>query len=194
MTRESEKLHIIYTPFVWVERCHHFMHRIFGDSWYDQVVWDLSCGDRAMTKDHSFSKLLSSDIRPEVNPDFVYDATKIDEQKMPETLVRALKNRYPIIIFTNTPFGVVGKRVRKMIVDLKNKYNARIIFACITNLFVTNRSKIEDEWVDNFHFLSGFMFQSTEFPELKSSWPVIFSVWIGREREWNKVNKDDGEE
>lgn len=180
--RELDKLHIIYTPFMWVQRCHSEMTALFGSEWRDQVVWDLSCGDRAMTRDFVFTNLHSSDIRPEVEPDFVYDATALDEQKLPSEIATALRNRQPIIIFTNTPFGRVGDRIRKMIISMKQKYNARIIFACITNMFWSSKKEFDD-WADNFWYLRGFMFPSTEFPELKAKWPVLFSVWISREEE-----------
>lgn len=176
--RELDKKHAVYTPFVWVEECHSCMNRIFGKSWYDQVVWDLSCGEKAMTKDHAFSKLYSSDIDASVEPDFIYDAMTLDESKMPESLVQAFKSRTPVIIFTNTPFGVVGERIRKMVAEIKEKYDAMVIFACITNLFMNSRHI--DYWLDNFHYLYGFMFESTEFPDLKAEWPVLFSVWVSK--------------
>ena len=155
------------------------MRRIFGESWYDQVVWDLSCGDRAMTKDHSFRELYSSDIDEKVEPDFVYDAMELDLDKMPAGLQSAIKERKPLIIFTNTPFGQVGWKIRRMVEQLKTEYNARVIFACITNNFVGS-VKEPETWFDNFHYIAGFMFESREFPELKASFPISFSIWISK--------------
>jgi hypothetical protein len=155
------------------------MRRIFGESWYEQVVWDLSCGERAMTKDHNFTELYSSDIDEKVEPDFVYDAMELNLDKMPKGLKEAITQRKPVIIFTNTPFGQVGWKIRRMIEQLKTEYNARVIFACITNGFF-NGIKEPESWFDNFHYITGFMFESREFPDLDASFPIMFSVWISK--------------
>lgn len=178
---ELAKKHIVYTPLIWASRAQQVVTETLGADWYNQAVWDFSCGERAMTKNSDkFAELYSSDIRPEVEPDFVYDAMKVEEDKLPPRLLDAITSRRPVILFTNVPFGTVGKRVMKAVIEWKTKYNARLIFACFTSgRMIFPRNTGELEWYDHFWFLRGFMCSSREFG-LKEEWPVFFSIWIAR--------------
>ena len=180
--RELDKRHAFYTPLPWVLRCHMTMDKIFGLGWREQVVWDFACGDNNMTKwsPYEFRELYRSDVekRYDTQPDFLYDATTIDEDKMPEGLRKAIVEQKPVILFTNIPFGVVGQRVLKNFVALKKKYNARFIWACISNGgFITHD---RSGFCDNFFNVYMFAFPSTEFEGIKSKWPVFFTVWFSK--------------
>lgn len=110
-----------YTPKHLVDYAHQIMNKQFGEDWKQRyTVWDNSCGEKALTRDHAFSDLYCSTIdqseldnSKQYNSEattFRFDFLNDSMDIIPEGLKRALELNKEIIFFINPPYGRPGRK------------------------------------------------------------------------------------
>jgi hypothetical protein len=115
-----------WTPTIWANRAIRMMDEDLGEGWREKyIVWDPAAGTKNLTRDYRFKNLFSSTIHQseiemskhynKESTAFQYDflnddidinpATDPKTIKMPTELFNALKEKKPIIFYTNPPYG-----------------------------------------------------------------------------------------
>lgn len=114
-----------WTPTLFCDYAHKMIGEELGEDWKENyVVWDCACGTKNLTRDYRFkeiycSTLFDSELQMSKNYntegtsfqfDFLNDYIPtpdalIQESKLPDGLVNALKENKPIVFFINPPYG-----------------------------------------------------------------------------------------
>ena len=114
-----------WTPTLFCDYAHKMIGEELGEDWKEKyVVWDCACGTKNLTRDYRFkeiycSTLFDSELQMSKNYntegtsfqfDFLNDYIPapdalIQESKLPDGLVNALKENKPIVFFINPPYG-----------------------------------------------------------------------------------------
>ena len=114
-----------WTPTLFCDYAHKMIGEELGEDWKEKyVVWDCACGTKNLTRDYRFkeiycSTLFDSELQMSKNYntegtsfqfDFLNDYIPapdalIQESRLPNGLVNALKENKPIVFFINPPYG-----------------------------------------------------------------------------------------
>ena len=108
-----------YTPTPFVTYGHNMLTAQFGADWRkNYVVWDCCCGTKNLTRDYSFEYLYCSTLEQgeldqcgDYNKNatsFVFDFLNDSLDKLPQSLLDALKANKPIIFLINPPYATAG--------------------------------------------------------------------------------------
>jgi len=140
-----------YTPTPFADYAHKYMESVFGENWKDEyVVWSCCCGTKNMTRDYYFKELYCStlenaelQIGARYNKEatcFQMDFLNDGEDKMPASLIEAMKQNKPIIFFINPPYvgsSDFGETAKKDICKtwVNKEMLANNIGACSQNLY-----------------------------------------------------------
>ena len=111
-----------YTPTPFADYAHKYMESVFGENWKDEyVVWSCCCGTKNMTRDYYFKELYCStlenaelQIGARYNKEatcFQMDFLNDGEDKMPASLIEAMKQNKPIIFFINPPYATAANNL-----------------------------------------------------------------------------------
>lgn len=149
-----------WTPTLFVDAAQDMISAELGDNWGDEyAVYDMCCGSKNLTRDYKFKELYCStlykselDMGREYNKgseDFVFDFLNdwfpmggelIDDGKVPNGLIKALKENRKIVFLLNPPYataGNIGESSKKDVA--KTKINEIMlkdgIGACSQNLY-----------------------------------------------------------
>lgn len=141
-----------YTPTMFVDYAHKMIMQHFGEDWKEKyIVWDNSCGSKNLTRDYFFKNLYCStieegelEISAKYNREavsFQFDFLNDELDKLPKSLLDALKNDEPIIIFMNPPYarnsgdGMMGTTEKCCYTKVGESMRHDRMDACIANLY-----------------------------------------------------------
>lgn len=119
-----------WTPTLFVDAAQDMISAELGDNWGDEyAVYDMCCGSKNLTRDYKFKELYCStlykselDMGREYNKgseDFVFDFLNdwfpmggelIDDGKVPNGLIKALKENRKIVFLLNPPYATATNR------------------------------------------------------------------------------------
>lgn len=105
-----------YTPTPFVNYGHNMIANALGEDWRKKyIVWDCACGTKNLTRDYSFEYLYCSTLEQgeldqcgEYNKNatsFVFDFLNDSLDKLPASLLDALKADKPIVFLMNPPYA-----------------------------------------------------------------------------------------
>ena len=112
-----------FTPTLFVDKAHQLIESVLGIDWKDRyVVWDNCWGTGNLTRDYKFNELYAStlydtemNIGSRYNPEaikFKFDFLNsplsddlFNESKIPSSLMKALKEKRPIVFLMNPPYA-----------------------------------------------------------------------------------------
>lgn len=138
--------------------------------------------------------------------DFLNDDIEDKLDYYSERLLKAIKENKPIIIYINPPYMTngtkqyhsfnyqnlydeIGSNAKKEIYShflckimwLKDHYNLTNLYIGLfcNPKFLTGKgfNKFRKFWLTKFEYIDGFMFQASEFGNVKGSWGITFSIW-----------------
>lgn len=123
-----------YTPTSFVDHAHRMFEKKLGDDWKkNYVVWDNCCGTKNLVRDYSFECLYCSTLEQgeldqcsDYNKNatsFQFDFLNDSLDKLPQSLLDALKANKPFVFFINPPYATSasgnGKKGKK---NVSNTY------------------------------------------------------------------------
>lgn len=114
-----------WTPTLFCDYAHKMISEELGEDWKEKyVVWDCACGTKNLTRDYRFKEIYCStlfDSELQISKNYNTEGTSfqfdflndyiptpdalIQESKLPDGLVNALKENKPIVFFINPPYG-----------------------------------------------------------------------------------------
>ena len=105
-----------YTPKMFVDKAHRMIEAALGEDWKEKfVVWDNCCGTKNLTRDYSFEDLYCSTLEQgeldqcsDYNKNatsFQFDFLNDSLDKLPASLIEALKANKPIVFLLNPPYA-----------------------------------------------------------------------------------------
>lgn len=108
-----------YTPTTFVDKAHRMIEQALGEDWKEKyVVWDNCCGTKNLTRDYRFNELYCSTLEQgeldqctDYNKEavsFQFDFLNDGLDKLPASLIEALKANKPIVFFLNPPYARNG--------------------------------------------------------------------------------------
>lgn len=108
-----------YTPTTFVDKAHRMIEKALGEDWKEKfVVWDNCCGTKNLTRDYRFNELYCSTLEQgeldqctDYNKEavsFQFDFLNDGLDKLPASLLEALKANKPIVFFLNPPYATSG--------------------------------------------------------------------------------------
>ena len=108
-----------YTPTTFVDKAHRMIEKALGEDWKEKyVVWDNCCGTKNLTRDYRFSELYCSTLEQgeldqchEYNKEavsFQFDFLNDSLDKLPKSLLDALKANKPIVFLLNPPYATAN--------------------------------------------------------------------------------------
>lgn len=150
-----------FTPTLFVDKAHRMIEEALGEDWKEKyVVYDMCCGTKNLTRDYKFKELYCStleqselDMSERYNKeavsfqfDFLNDYIPMPselvhmETKIPDGLLKALREDKPIVFFLNPPYATSGNWQGEKKTDVaKTMINAKMkedkIGACCQNLY-----------------------------------------------------------
>ena len=140
-----------YTPTLFVDKAHRMIEAALGEDWKEKfVVWDNCCGTKNLTRDYSFEDLYCSTLEQgeldqcsDYNKNaisFQFDFLNDSLDKLPASLLEALKANKPIVFLLNPPYataGIKGEKSKKGCANtmINEVMKADKIGACSQNLY-----------------------------------------------------------
>jgi hypothetical protein len=110
-----------FTSTIWVDKAHEYISSVFGEDWKDKyVVWDPAWGTGNLTRDYKFKELYCSTLNQSdidtanqmgYNSEavkFQFDFLNDTDEKLPQGLIKAIKEGKKIIVFMNPPYKFSG--------------------------------------------------------------------------------------
>lgn len=108
-----------YTPTTFVDKAHRMIEKALGEDWKEKyVVWDNCCGTKNLTRDYRFNELYCSTLEQgeldqctDYNKEavsFQFDFLNDGLDKLPASLIEALKANKPIVFLLNPPYAGTG--------------------------------------------------------------------------------------
>lgn len=114
-----------WTPTLFCDYAHKMISEELGEDWKENyVVWECACGSKNLTRDYRFKELYCStlfDSELQISKNYNTEGTSfqfdflndyiptpdalIQESKLPDGLVNALKENKLIVFFINPPYG-----------------------------------------------------------------------------------------
>lgn len=105
-----------YTPTTFVDKAHRMIEKALGEDWKEKfVVWDNCCGTKNLTRDYRFNELYCSTLEQgeldqctDYNKEavsFQFDFLNDSLDKLPASLLEALKANKPIVFLLNPPYA-----------------------------------------------------------------------------------------
>lgn len=105
-----------YTPTLFVDKAHRMIEKALGEDWKEKfVVWDNCCGTKNLTRDYRFNELYCSTLEQgeldqctDYNKEavsFQFDFLNDSLDKLPKSLLDALKTNKPIVFLLNPPYA-----------------------------------------------------------------------------------------
>lgn len=130
---ERRKTGDFWTPTIFCDYANKMISEELGEDWREKyVVWDPACGTKNLTRDYKFGELycstlfenelsLAKDYNKEgvsfqfdfLNDDFPAPNALVNNTKVPEKLIEALRTNKPIVFFLNPPYGTAGNNIGK---------------------------------------------------------------------------------
>lgn len=140
-----------YTPTSFVDYAHRMIEKALGEDWKkNYVVWDNCCGTKNLTRDYSFEELYCSTLEKgeldqcsDYNKNatsFQFDFLNDSLDKLPQSLLDALKANKPFVFFINPPYATSGNwKGKKKTGCAKTMVNKQMLDdkmgACSQNLY-----------------------------------------------------------
>ncbi|MBQ2177270.1 MAG: hypothetical protein II453_20220 [Alphaproteobacteria bacterium] len=108
-----------YTPTTFVDKAHRMIEKALGEDWKEKfVVWDNCCGTKNLTRDYRFNELYCSTLEQgeldqctDYNKEavsFQFDFLNDSLDKLPASLIEALKANKPIVFLLNPPYATAN--------------------------------------------------------------------------------------
>ena len=108
-----------YTPTTFVDKAHRMIEKALGEDWKEKfVVWDNCCGTKNLTRDYRFNELYCSTLEQgELDQctgynkeavSFQFDFLNDSLDKLPASLIEALKANKPIVFLLNPPYATAN--------------------------------------------------------------------------------------
>lgn len=105
-----------YTPTTFVDKAHRMIEKALGEDWKEKfVVWDNCCGTKNLTRDYRFNELYCSTLEQgeldqcsdynKESVSFQFDFLNDSLDKLPASLLEALKANKPIVFLLNPPYA-----------------------------------------------------------------------------------------
>ena len=105
-----------YTPTTFVDKAHRMIEKALGEDWKEKfVVWDNCCGTKNLTRDYRFNELYCSTLEQgeldqctdynKESVSFQFDFLNDSLDKLPKSLLDALKANKPIVFLLNPPYA-----------------------------------------------------------------------------------------
>lgn len=141
-----------YTPTLFVDKAHRMIENALGEDWKEKyVVWDNCCGTKNLTRDYRFAELYCSTLEQgeldqchDYNKNavsFQFDFLNDSLDKLPQSLLDALKANKPIVFFLNPPYAnntgdnKTGTKEKVCYTMVREEMKNEKMNACIANLY-----------------------------------------------------------